>query len=104
VSNTLSPIFYLFLASSGKLYLKVYHLLVEDELLQRSNPPFLKLRKPGPKHPNYGIPASEWSIIVQRVVEQKESLRTVAAAYRVSHETIRRIVLHVQKQHGQERA
>jgi hypothetical protein len=84
------------------VYQKVHHLLVEDELLQRSNPPFLKRRRPGPKHPTYGIPASEWPIILQRVVEQKEPLSTVAAAYGVSHETVRRIVLQVQKQHGQE--
>jgi IS30 family transposase len=31
-------------------------------------------------------------MVVQRVVEQKESLRTVAAAYGVSHETIRRLL------------
>jgi hypothetical protein len=97
VSNTLSPIFYLFLAPSGKLYLQVQHLLAGNELCQSSNPPFLKRRRPGPKHPTYGIPASEWPIIVQRVVEQKEPLRTVAAAYGVSHETIRRILLHVRK-------
>ena len=47
------------------------------------------------------FPLQTWPTVVQRVVEQKESLRTVAAAYGVSHETIRRIVLHVQKQHGQ---
>jgi hypothetical protein len=104
VSNTLSPIFSLFLAPFGKLYLKVQHFLAGDELVQRSNPPFLKRRRPGPKHPNYGIPASEWPTVLQRVVEQKESLRTVAAAFCVSHETIRRIVLHVQKQHRQEGA
>ena len=104
VSNALSPIFYLFLAPSGKLYLKVQHLLAEDELVQRSNPPLLKHRRPGPKHPNYGIPAELWPTVVQRVVEQKEPLRTVAAAYGVSHETIRRIMLHVQKQHGQQEA
>ena len=98
MSNALSPIFYLFLAPSGKLYLKVHHLLVEDELLHRSNPPLLKRRRPGPKHPNYGLPASEWPTVVQRVLEQQESLRTVAATCGVSHETIRRIVLHVQKQ------
>jgi len=101
VSNALSPIFYLFLAPSGKLYLKVQHLLAGDELVQNRNPPLLKHRRSRPKHPNYGIPASEWPTVVQHVVEQKESLRTVAAAYGVSHETIRRIVLHVQKQHRQ---
>ena len=98
MSNTLSPIFNLFLAPSGKLYLKVQHLLVGDELFQSSDPPLLKRRRPGPKHPNYGIPADLWPIVMHRVVEQKEPLRTVAAAYGVSHETIRRIVLHVQKQ------
>ena len=61
-------------------------------------------RRPGPKHPNYGISAELWPIIVQRVVEQKEPLRTVAASYGVSHETIRRIMRHVQKQHRQEGA
>jgi hypothetical protein len=103
VSNTLSPIFYLFLAPSGKLYLKVQHLLAEDKLVQSSNPPLLKRRRPGPKHPSSGIPADLWPTVLQRVVERKEPLRTVAAAYGVSHETIRRIVLHVQKQHRQER-
>ena len=39
--------------------------------------------------------------MVHRVVEQKEPLRTVAAAYGVSHETIRRIIRHVQKQRRQ---
>ncbi len=104
MSNTLSPIFYLFLAPSGKLYLKVQHLLAGDELVQSSNPPLLKRRRPGPKHPNYGIPTELWPMVVQRVVEQQEPLRTVAAAYGVSHETIRRIVLHVQKQQRQEGA
>jgi hypothetical protein len=79
----------------------VQHLLTEDKLIQRSNPPLFKHRGPGPKHPNYSIPAELWPTVVQRVVEQKEPLRTVAAAYGVSHETIRRIVLHVQKQHRQ---
>ena len=102
VSGSLLPIFYLFLAPSGKLYLKVQHLLVEDKLVQRSDPPLLKQRRPGPKHPNYGIPTELRPIIVLRVVEQKEPLRSVAAAYGVSHETIRRIMLHVQKQRGQQ--
>ena len=93
--------FYLFLAPFGKLYLKVHRLLAEDEILQRSNPPLLKHRRPGPKHPNYGIPTELWPIIVHRVVEQKEPLRAVAAAYGVSHEAIRRIMLHVQNQHRQ---
>jgi hypothetical protein len=104
VSHTLSPIFYLFLAPSGKLYLKVQHLLAGDELLQSRNPPLLKHRRPGPKHPYYGIPTDLWPTIVQRVVEQKEPLRSVAAAYGVSHETIHRIIHHILKQRGQQDA
>jgi hypothetical protein len=100
VSGSLSPIFYLFLAPSGILYLKVQHFLAEDELIQRSNPPLLEYRRPGPKHPKYAILAEQWPKLIQRVVEQNETLRTVAAAYGVSHETIRRIMLHVQKQRG----
>jgi hypothetical protein len=104
VSAPLSPIFFLFLAPSGSLYLKVQHLLAEDERFQRSNPPLLKHRRPGPKHPNYGIPADLWPKVVHRVVEQKEPLRTVAAAYEVSQETIRRILLHIHQQSGQQDA
>ena len=104
VSSALSPIFYLFLAPSGKLYLQVQHPLAGDELSQSSDPPLLKRRRPYPKHPTYGIPASGWPTVVQRVVEQKEPLRTVAAAYGASHETIRRIVVHVQKQSEQQEA
>jgi hypothetical protein len=104
VSNALSPIFSLFLAPSGKLYLKVQHLLAGDELFQSSDPPLLKRRRPGPKHPNYGIPADLWQTVLQRVVEQKEPLRTIAAAYGVPHETIRRILLQAQKQRGQQEA
>ncbi len=104
MSNTLSPIFYLFLAPAGTLYLKVQHLLAGDELLQSRIPPLLNRRRPGPKHPNYGIPADLWPTVLQRVIEQKEPLRTVAAAYGVSHETIRRILLQAQKQRGQREA
>ena len=42
--------------------------------------------------------------MVQRVVEQKEPLRTVVTAYGVSQETIRRLLLHVQKPRGQQEA
>ncbi len=99
MSNSLSPIFYLFLLLSGILYQKVQHLLAEDE-----PPEVIKHRCPGPKHLSYGIPPSEWPTVVQRMVEQKESLRTVAAAYGVSHETIRRMLLHTHQQHGQQDA
>jgi hypothetical protein len=64
----------------------------------------IKHRRPGPKHPASGLPTSEWPTVVQRVVEQKEPFRIVAAAYGVSHETICRILLHVQKSCGQQEA
>jgi hypothetical protein len=67
-----------------------------------SHPPVIKHRRPGPKHPKYGIPASQWMAVVQRITEKKESLRTIAAAFGVSHETIRRIIRHVRKQRGQQ--
>ena len=102
VSAPLSPIFSLFLAPSGKLYLKVQSFLAEDKLFQRSNPPLLKHRRPGPKYPKYGIPAELWPTVVHRVLEQKEPLRIVAAAYGVSYETIRRILLHTHQQSGQQ--
>jgi hypothetical protein len=81
------------------LYQKVQRLLVEDETPEESHSPVLKHRRLGPKRITYGLPASEWPTVVQRVVERQESLRTVAAAFGVSPETIRRIVLHIQKQH-----
>jgi hypothetical protein len=43
-------------------------------------------------------------MVLHRVVEQKEPLRKVAEAYGVSHETIRRLMLSVQKPHGQQEA
>ncbi len=104
VSATLSPILYLFLAPAGTLYLKVQDLLAHGETQDASPPPLVGKRRPGPKHPAYGIPASQWPTAVHRVVEKKEPLRTVAAAYGVSHETIRRIILHVQKQRVQKEA
>jgi hypothetical protein len=104
VSNALSPIFYLFLASAGTLYLKVQQLLDCDELHDVGPPPIVGKRRPGPKHPHYGIPTEHWPIIMHRVVENNESLRAIAQEYGVSHETIRRIILHVQNQRGQEEA
>jgi hypothetical protein len=84
------------------VYQRVQHLLAEDESAVQSHSPLLKHRRPGPKHPYYGIPTSEWPAVVHRAVEQKKSLRTVAATYVVSHETILRIMFHVQKQRGQQ--
>jgi len=37
-------------------------------------------------------PLHEWPTVLQRVLENKESLRKVADDYGVSHETIRRVV------------
>ena len=80
-------------------------LLAEEETAEGSTPlVVIKHLHPGPKHPAYGIPASQWPTVVQRVVEQKEPLRIVAADYGVSHETIRRILLHAHKQRGQQEA
>jgi hypothetical protein len=64
----------------------------------------MKHRRPGPQHPAYGIPAEHWPTVVQRVVEQKEPLRTVAAAYGVSHETIRRLIRAATKVYVQQEA
>jgi len=64
----------------------------------------MKHRRPGPKHPAYALPAAQWPTVVQRVVEQKEPLRKVAAAYGISPETIRRLLLQTQKPHGQQEA
>ena len=79
--------------------------LAHDEPHGVSPPPaVIKHRRLGPKHPADGLPASEWPTVLHRVVEKKEPLRTVAAAYGVSPETIRRIMLHIQKQGGQKEA
>jgi len=99
VSVPLSPIFYLFLAPTGKLYLKVQDLLAHDEAHDASPPPMVGKRRPGPKHPKYSIPAEHWPMVIHRIVEQKEPLRTVAAAYGVSHETIRRLIRAVTKEY-----
>jgi hypothetical protein len=89
---SLSPILYLFLAPSGKLYKKLQYLLAEDEKAQRIAPPIIQHRRPGPRNPAYGIPSSEWPTVLQRVLENKESLRKVADDYGISHETIRRLI------------
>ena len=43
-------------------------------------------------------------MIIHRVVENNESLRAVAQEYGVSPETIRRLILHVQKPRGRPEA
>ena len=99
MSNALSPIFSLFLAPSGTLYLKVQDVLAHDEADDVSPPPMVSKRRPGPKHPTDGLPTEHWPMIIHRVVEQKEPLRTVAAAYGVSHETIRRLMRAATNEH-----
>src|SRR5437868_11417723 len=81
VSAPLSPIFSLLLAPTGILYQRVQRLLSEEEPAEGNTPPaVIKQRRPGPKHPADGLPASEWPTVVHRIVEQKEPLRIVAAA------------------------
>ena len=79
-------------------------MLAHDEAHDVSPPPMGGKRRPGPTHPTYGLPTEDWPMIIHRVVEKNEPLRRVAAAYGVSHETIRRILLHVQKPRGQQEA
>jgi hypothetical protein len=92
VSTTLSPILALFLAPSGQLYQKVHQLLAADEQASSSPPPIIPHRRPGPKHQKYGISPEHWPMVMHRVVEKKESLRTVAQEYGVSYETVRRLL------------
>ena len=104
VSSALSPISYLFLEPEGVLYLRVQRVFARDEALDASTTPIVSKRRPGSTTPTYGIPAELWPTVVQHVAEQKEPLRTVAASFGVSHETIRRIMLLVQRQCGQQKA
>jgi hypothetical protein len=104
VSSPLSPIFSLFLTPSGKLYLKVQHLLAHDETADVSPPSIVGERRPGPKHPNDGVPTEHRPLIIHRVVENNEPLRQVANEYGVSHETIRRLILHAHQERGQQEA
>jgi hypothetical protein len=61
-----------------------------------------KQRRPGPAHPNYAIPRSEWPEILRRI-EQGESYRQIAQSYtdqgrNVSYQSIYRIVRSLRKQ------
>ena len=96
-TTSLSPILYLFLEPSGKLYQKVQHALAEDEKATGGPLPIIPYRRLGPKHPAYGIPPSQWPTVLHRVLEKKEPLRKVGDDYGVSHETIRRMVRAVRK-------
>ena len=79
-------------------------LLAQDETPDASPPAMGGKRRPGPTRPASGLPASHWPSVVQRVAEQNEPLPTVAEAYGVSHETIRGLMLAVQKPRGQPEA
>ena len=79
-------------------------MLAHDEAHDANPPPIVGKRRPGPKHPKYGIPTEHWPMIIHRVVENNEPLRTVAQEYGVSHETIRRFLLHTHQQRGQQEA
>jgi response regulator of citrate/malate metabolism len=98
VSNSLLPILYLFQLPTSTLSRKLQIVLSAIET------PFVieTQRRPGPKDIPSGIPKDQWSTVMHRVLEKKESLRTVAHEYGVSHETIRRIILQVQKQRIQQ--
>ena len=49
-------------------------------------------RRPGPSHPQWKIPQSEWPNVLYRV-EQGETLRQIASHYGVSYEAVRRVVM-----------
>ena len=101
---SLSPILYLFLAPSAKLYLKIQDVLAHDEVHDACPPPIVDKRRPGPKHPKYGIPVEHWPMVIHRVVQNNEPLRTVAQEYGVSHETLRRLIRTAAKEHIQQDA
>src|SRR5437660_1488455 len=54
-------------------------------------------RRPGPDKPRRGIPPENWPEVLRRI-EQGESLRQVAQSYRVSYETIRRVLRAMRRQ------
>jgi hypothetical protein len=78
--------------------------LAHDEAHDACPPPIVGKRRPGSKNPTYGIPAEHWPLIIHRVVENNEPLRTVAREYGVSHETIRRLIRAATKEHTQQEA
>jgi hypothetical protein len=76
----------------------VQDLLSQDEKAKKSTPSVIEnQRRPGPRNPAYGIPASQWPAVLHRILEKKEPLRKVEDDYGVTHETIRRLVRAVRK-------
>jgi hypothetical protein len=65
--------------------------------------PARKQQRPGPAHPHYGIPPEKWPDVLHRI-EQGDTLRQIGKSYRVSYETIRRVLHALRKQQrGEER-
>ena len=85
-TSTLSPILYLFQLPSSTLSRKLQQVLSEVVV-----EPIPEQRRPGPREIPYGIPEHEWQVVLARVANH-ESYRTIAKDYRVSRETIRRLV------------
>ncbi|GAC1402753.1 MAG: hypothetical protein NVSMB49_19290 [Ktedonobacteraceae bacterium] len=92
-TGPLSPTLVLFLAPHGKLYLELQQVLAQLQLDVNTSLPPVTRKRPGPAQPKHGIPQQECSTVVRRVVENQESLRTVAKDYDVSYETVRRVLL-----------
>jgi len=67
VSVSLSPTLTLFASPYGNLYLKMQLVLL------RTNPLEIAPRRPGPKKPEYGIPASEWRNAVSHILENRDT-------------------------------
>ena len=89
----------LYLAPSGKLYLKLQEYLAQEKTATNIiSLPATTSRHSGQKKLQRGIPSIEWLTIVHRIVDNQEPLRKVADDYGVSHETIRRTVRKARKQ------
>ena len=87
MSNALSPIFYLFNIPTSTLYQKLQKVLSEMVV-----PPVIETQRwPGPRDIPYGIPETQWHVVLARVANH-ESYRKIAKDYNVSRETIHRLV------------
>jgi hypothetical protein len=86
------------------LYLKVQQVLAHRETPDTSPPVMGGKQRPGPKYLKYRVPTDHWPMIIHRVAENNEPLRAIAQEYGVSHETIRRLILHAHKPRGQQEA
>ncbi len=64
----------------------------EDEIAaENGRAPLEKQRRPGPDHPQWKIPRSEWPAVLRRV-SQGETYRQIASHYGVSYEAVRCVV------------